>query len=78
MNALLFSEASLVVNQTSIYLYLQLVAVFSLVFLLVERELIYNMQTAFAWAIRRITLIGIVPLLFTFVLILNWHISHAK
>ncbi len=78
MNALLFSEALLVVNRTSIYLYLQLVAVFSLVLLLVERELIYNMQTAFAWAVRRVTLIAIAPLLFTFVLILSWHISHAR
>lgn len=78
MNALLFSDALLVVNRNSIYLYLQLIAVFSLVFLLVERELTFNLHTPFAWAIRRITLIAIVPLLFAFVLILNWHISNAQ
>jgi hypothetical protein len=78
MNALLFSNALLIVSQNSIYLYLQLVAVFSLVFLLVERELTYNLQHSFARVLQRITLIGIVPLLFAFVLILNWHINHAK
>ncbi len=78
MNALLFSDALMIVHRNSIYVYLQLVAVFSLVFLLVERELIYNMKTTFAEAVRRVTLIAIAPLLFTFVLILNWHISHAR
>lgn len=78
MNVLLFSEALMIVNRNSIYLYLQLVAVFSLVFLLVERELTFNIHTPFARMIRRVTLIGIVPLLFAFVLILSWHISHAK
>ncbi len=78
MNALLFSDALMIVHRNSIYVYLQLVAVFSLVFLLVERELIYNMKTTFAEAVRRVTLIAIAPLLLTFVLILNWHISHAR
>ncbi len=78
MNALLFSNSLMVVNRNSIYVYLQLIAVFSLVFLLVERELIYNMRTSFAEAVRRVTLIAIAPLLFAFVLILNWHISNAR
>ncbi len=78
MNALLFSDALMIVNRNSIYVYLQLIAVFSLVFLLVERELIYNMQSSFAEAVRRVTLIAIAPLLFAFVLILNWHISNAR
>jgi hypothetical protein len=54
------------------------VAVFSLVILLVERELAHNIQHIFAWMTRRVTLIGIVPLLFAFVLILSWHISYAR
>ena len=78
MNSLLFSDALIVVNQRNIYLYLQLVAVFSLVALLVERELAHNIQHIFAWMTRRVTLIGIVPLLFAFILILIWHISYAR
>jgi hypothetical protein len=77
MNALLFSNALIIVGQNQIYLYLQLVAVFTLVILLVERELAHNIQLPFAWMVRRVMLIGIVPLLFAFLLILSWHISYA-
>jgi hypothetical protein len=76
MNALLFSEALAVVNQQSIYLYLQLVAVFSLVILLVERELTFNIPVA--RIIRRVALIAIVPLLFAFILILMWHVANVQ
>ena len=76
MNVLLTSTALTAVNQEEIYIYLQLVAVFTLLLLLVGRELTINIGMPFArW--RRISLIGMVPLLYVFLLVLFWHISRS-
>jgi hypothetical protein len=78
MNALLSPDALDVVRQNDIYLYLQLVAVFTLVILLIERELANNIQHKFARAVWRVTVVGIAPLLFDFLLIIAWHVSYAR
>lgn len=77
MNVLLTPNALIAMNQHSIYLYLQLVGVFTLLMLLIQRELTSNIQTPFARAMWRVSIIGIVPLLIAFILILSWHLSQA-
>lgn len=77
MNILLASNALIAVSQQDIYLYLQLVGVFTLLALLIQRELISNIQTPFARAMWRVSIIGIVPLLIAFLLIMSWHLSQA-
>lgn len=78
MNALFFPNALMAISENQVYLYLQLVAVFTLVILLIMRELVNNVQTPFARILWRATLIGIVPLLFAFLLIMGWHLSYAQ
>jgi hypothetical protein len=76
MNVLLPPDALAVVSQDEIYIYLQLVAVFTLLLLLIGRELTINIGLPYArW--RRVSLIGIAPLFFAFLLILLWHVSRA-
>ena len=77
MNAFLYLEAQTAVNQASVYLYLQLIAVFTLLLLLVQREITYNVQEDFARTLWRVSLVGIVPLLIAFLLILLWHLDRA-
>jgi hypothetical protein len=74
MNALLPSTALTAAAQTEIYIYLQLVAVLTLLLLLIGRELVTYVGSPYAhW--RSVSLIGIVPLLFAFLLILLWHVT---
>lgn len=74
MNALFPPSALAVAAQAEIYLYLQLVAVFTLLLLLIGRELTTYVGPPYShW--RSASLIGIVPLLFAFLLTLLWHIT---
>lgn len=75
MNALLspFSLANL--GQNDVYLYVQLVVVFVLLLLLIQRELASNVQEQFARSLWRVSLVGIVPLMFAFLLILGWRLG---
>lgn len=76
MNVLLPAEALAAVSQEEFYIYYQLVAVFTLLLLLIGRELTINLKLPYArW--RRISVIGIVPLLFAFLLILVWHVGRS-
>jgi hypothetical protein len=76
MNVLLPAEALAAVSQEDLYIYYQLVAVFTLLLLLIGRELTINLKLPYArW--RRISVIGIVPLLFAFLLILVWHVGRS-
>jgi hypothetical protein len=77
MNSLLSPLTLSVAIHTDIYLRLQLFAVFNLFFLLVVRELNSNIQQPFARAVWRVSLVGIAPLIYAFVLILLWHLSSA-
>lgn len=78
MNPFLYLDAQNAVNQASVYLYLQLIAVFTLLLLLVQREITYNVQEDFARTLWRVSLVGIVPLLIAFLLILLWHLDRAS
>ncbi|MBX3055221.1 MAG: hypothetical protein KF770_01995 [Anaerolineae bacterium] len=76
MNVLLPPAALTAVRQEELYLYLQLIAVFTLLLLLIGRELTIGLKFPYArW--RRVSLVGIVPLLFAFLLILMWHIVRS-
>jgi hypothetical protein len=77
MNALLIPTALAIVGRNGVYLYLQLIAVFTLLILLIQRELANNVQQPFARVLWRVSLLGIVPLLFAFLLILVWHLRYA-
>jgi hypothetical protein len=74
MNVLLPPTALAVSAQAEIYIYLQLVAVFTLLLLLIGRELTTYIGSPYShW--RSVSLVGIVPLLFAFLLILIWHVT---
>jgi hypothetical protein len=76
MNVLLPAEALAAVSQEELYIYYQLVAVFTLLLLLIGRELAINLNLPYArW--RRISVIGIAPLLVAFLLILIWHVARS-
>lgn len=76
MNVLLPSDALALVSQEDIYIYLQLVSVFTLLLLLIGRELVVNTRPPFArW--RRVAMVGVAPLLVAFLLILFWHIGRS-
>ena len=78
MNALFFPGALTAIIQSEVYLYLQLASVFTLLLLLILRELAHNIEKPFAHRLWSVTLIGIVPLLFAFLLIVSWHLSLAE
>lgn len=76
MNVLLPPDALALVGQEEMYLYLQLVSVFTLILLLVGRELVVNTKEPYVrW--RRVAMIGVVPLLAAFLLILAWHVGRS-
>lgn len=76
MNVLFPPAALTAVRLEELYLYLQLIAVFTLLLLLIGRELTIGLKSPYArW--RRVSLVGIVPLLFAFLLILLWHIVRS-
>lgn len=77
MNALLSPYSLANVGQNDVYLYVQLVVVFTLLMLLIQRELVSNIKEQFARNLWRVSLIGIVPLLFAFMLILGWRLGLA-
>jgi hypothetical protein len=76
MNALFPHNALAVVGQEELYIYLQLIAVFTLLLLLIGREVTINLNLPYSsW--QRVSLIGAIPLLFAFLLILIWHIVRS-
>jgi asparagine N-glycosylation enzyme membrane subunit Stt3 len=75
MDALLSPYALANVGQNDVYLYLQLIVVFTLLLLLIQRELASNVQEQFARSLWRVLLVGIVPLLFAFLFILSWRLG---
>lgn len=76
MNVLLPPDALAIVSQDDLYIYLQLVAVFTLLIILIGRELAVNIKLPYArW--RRVSVIGMAPLLVSFLLILAWHVVRS-
>jgi hypothetical protein len=78
MNSFLPPTVTAVWFTDIIYSYLQLVAVFTLVSLLIQRELTINSRWWFLQFLRRVLLIGIVPLFVVFVMILAWNVGNAS
>jgi hypothetical protein len=77
MNVLLPADALALVSQEDMYIYLQLVLVITLMLLLVGRELMVNTQPPYVrW--RRVSMVGVVPLLLAFLLILFWHVGRSS
>lgn len=78
MNTLLPPIVSQTWSISPLYSYLQLITVFTLLSLLIQRELTINSKWQFPRTLRRVLLIGIIPLLFVFFTILSWHIAAAS